>query len=44
MITGGAGFYRELWRAVRRFDSVAGFEQRLDRAGFVDLRTQTVPG
>lgn len=44
MVTGDAGFYRDLWRAAGRFDSIDGFERRLGRAGFVDLRTQTVPG
>ena len=44
LVTGDAGFYRQRWRAGRQFDSIEGFERRLDRAGFVDLRTQTVAG
>jgi ubiquinone/menaquinone biosynthesis C-methylase UbiE len=43
-ITGNADIYKYLWRSVRRFDGVAAFERRLERAGFVDLRTQTMPG
>jgi len=44
VVTGHSELYRYLWRSVRRFDGAAGFERRLGRAGFVDLRTQTVPG
>ncbi|HWN35613.1 MAG TPA: class I SAM-dependent methyltransferase [Pseudonocardia sp.] len=44
VVTGHTELYRYLWRSVRRFDGAAAFERRLGRAGFVDLRTQTVPG
>lgn len=44
VVTGHAELYRYLWRSVRRFDGAAAFERRLGRAGFADLRTQTVPG
>lgn len=43
-ITGNPDIYKYLWRSVRRFDGVAAFERRLARAGFVDPRTQTMPG
>ncbi|WP_028923635.1 class I SAM-dependent methyltransferase [Pseudonocardia acaciae] len=43
-ITGDADIYKYLWRSVRRFDGAAAFEHRLAAAGFVDLRTQTMPG
>jgi len=36
--------YRYLWRSVRAFDSVSTFSDRLQRAGFVDVEVQTVPG
>jgi len=44
VVTGHTELYRYLWRSVRRFDGAAAFERRLGRAGFADLRTQTVPG
>lgn len=43
-ITGNTDIYKYLWRSVRRFDGAAAFERRLARAGFVDPRTQTMPG
>jgi ubiquinone/menaquinone biosynthesis C-methylase UbiE len=43
-VTRQTGLYRYLWRSVRGFDGAAAFERRLGRAGFADLRTQTVPG
>jgi ubiquinone/menaquinone biosynthesis C-methylase UbiE len=36
--------YRYLWRSVLAFDSVAEFEDRLRRAGFVDVRTEPMDG
>lgn len=44
VVTGSSDLYTYLWRSVRDFDGVAAFERRLAAAGFVDLRTQTVPG
>jgi ubiquinone/menaquinone biosynthesis C-methylase UbiE len=36
--------YRYLWRSVLDFDSVSQFEQRLQRAGFVNIRTKPMDG
>ncbi|MGD9619710.1 MAG: class I SAM-dependent methyltransferase [Mycolicibacterium sp.] len=36
--------YRYLRRSVNQFDGAAGFRGRLQRNGFVDVRTATVPG
>lgn len=44
MVTGTGELYRYLWRSVWGFSGASGFERRLGAAGFVDLRTQTVPG
>jgi ubiquinone/menaquinone biosynthesis C-methylase UbiE len=43
-MTGHFEQYRRLWREVRGFDAVIGFERRLARTGFVDVRSQTMPG
>jgi ubiquinone/menaquinone biosynthesis C-methylase UbiE len=43
-MTGHPEPYGQLWRQVRAFDDVVGFERRLARAGFVDVRSQTMPG
>jgi ubiquinone/menaquinone biosynthesis C-methylase UbiE len=42
--TGSGDLYRYLWRSVLEFDGLAALVQRLERAGFADVRTQTVPG
>ena len=42
--TGRADLYRYLWRSVLRFDGVRTLAERLRRAGFVDVRTQTMTG
>ena len=44
LVTGSSDLYTYLWRSVRRFEGAVAFERRLGRIGFVDLRTQTVPG
>ncbi|WP_028936814.1 class I SAM-dependent methyltransferase [Pseudonocardia spinosispora] len=44
LVTGSAALYRYLWRSVLRFDGAEEFERRLGAAGFVDQRTQTMPG
>jgi ubiquinone/menaquinone biosynthesis C-methylase UbiE len=36
--------YRYLWRSVLEFDGIGQLSDRLARAGFEDIRTQTVPG
>lgn len=36
--------YHYLWRSVLAFDSVAQVEQRLRNAGFVEVRTDSMPG
>jgi ubiquinone/menaquinone biosynthesis C-methylase UbiE len=36
--------YRYLWRSVLEFDGVHGFEARVARAGFVDVRTEAHTG
>jgi ubiquinone/menaquinone biosynthesis C-methylase UbiE len=36
--------YRYLWRSVLDMDSTAALEQRLQKAGFVDVETRPVPG
>jgi ubiquinone/menaquinone biosynthesis C-methylase UbiE len=43
-VTRDAGLYRYLWDSVRRFDGAREFERRMERAGFTDLRTHTMPG
>ena len=40
----GSDIYRYLRRSVLEFDGIAGFEQRLSRAGFVDARTEPMDG
>lgn len=42
--TGSAALYRYLWRSVQRFDGRAAFVERVRRAGFVEVRSETVPG
>lgn len=44
LLTGDAGLYRHLWHSVLAFDSAARFQERLARAGFVDVRSATMPG
>jgi len=44
-IRAGSGeLYRYLWRSVLEFDGVGELSGRLTRAGFQDIRVQTVPG
>lgn len=42
--SGDAGLYRYLRTSVNRFDGAAEFRDRLQRNGFVDVRSMTVPG
>lgn len=42
--TGSSDLYRYLWRSVREFGGAAEFRERMGRAGFVDVRSQTMPG
>ena len=42
--TGSTDLYRYLWRSVLAFDGVRALTERLGRAGFDDVRVQTVPG
>ncbi len=42
--TGDATLYRHLRRSVLEFDGIGSLAQRLTDAGFVDVRTATVPG
>lgn len=42
--TGDAGLYRYLRRSVNEFDGAAQFRDRLQRNGFVDVRSLTMPG
>ncbi len=42
--TGSSDLYRYLWRSVLRFDGVQTLTERMRRAGFDDVRVQTVPG
>ncbi|MGI9063826.1 MAG: class I SAM-dependent methyltransferase [Pseudonocardiaceae bacterium] len=42
--TGSAALYRYLWRSVQRFDGRAAFVERMRRAGFTDVHSETVPG
>lgn len=44
VVTRDAGLYRYLWDSVRKFDGARAFEARLQRAGFADPRTHTMPG
>lgn len=44
LVTRDPGLYRYLWDSVRGFDGARAFEARMGRAGFTDLRTQTMPG
>jgi hypothetical protein len=41
---GSGELYRYLWRSVLEFDGVGELRERLNRAGFDDVRVQTVPG
>jgi ubiquinone/menaquinone biosynthesis C-methylase UbiE len=42
--SGSGALYRYLWRSVRRFDGVEEFQRRMERAGFTDVRAQTMTG
>jgi len=42
--TGSGELYRYLWRSVKDFDGAQEFRDRMGRAGFVDVRSQTMPG
>ncbi|MFC5993982.1 class I SAM-dependent methyltransferase [Pseudonocardia hispaniensis] len=42
--SGSTELYRYLWRSVREFDGVGAFTDRMARAGFTDIRTQTMTG
>ncbi|KGI69705.1 class I SAM-dependent methyltransferase [Mycolicibacterium rufum] len=42
--SGDAGLYRYLRTSVNRFDGATEFRDRLQRNGFVDVRSMTVPG
>ncbi len=42
--TGNATLYRHLRRSVLEFDGIGSLARRLTDAGFVDVRTATVPG
>jgi ubiquinone/menaquinone biosynthesis C-methylase UbiE len=42
--SGDAGLYRYLRRSVNEFDGAAAFRDRLQRNGFVDVRSVTMPG
>lgn len=42
--TGHASLYRYLWRSVQRFDGAVAFRDRLRRAGFAEVRSETVAG
>lgn len=44
LVRGNPGLYRYLWRSVVDVDSTAVLEERLRRAGFVDVSTSTVGG
>ena len=44
MRTGSAALYRYLWRSVQRFDGAVAFQNRMRRAGFEEVRGETVPG
>lgn len=44
VVTGDDGLFRYLRDSVLAFDSVDGFEQRLQRAGFTDVRTMPAGG
>jgi ubiquinone/menaquinone biosynthesis C-methylase UbiE len=42
--SGDAGLYRYLRRSVNEFDGARAFRDRLQRNGFTNVRSQTVPG
>ncbi len=42
--TGSSELYRYLWRSVKEFDGAQAFQERMRRAGFADVRSQTMPG
>jgi ubiquinone/menaquinone biosynthesis C-methylase UbiE len=44
LLSGDAALYRYLCRSVEGFDGAAGFRQRLRRAGFTGVHSETVPG
>jgi ubiquinone/menaquinone biosynthesis C-methylase UbiE len=41
---GSGELYRYLWRSVLDFDGLTALRERMARAGFEDVRVQTVPG
>ena len=43
-LTGSGELFRYLRRSVNEFDSLSQFEQRLRRAGFEDVRLESMPG
>ncbi|MFC9250807.1 class I SAM-dependent methyltransferase [Amycolatopsis thailandensis] len=44
VVTGDATLYRHLRRSVLEFDGIGALGRRLADAGFIDIRTETVPG
>jgi ubiquinone/menaquinone biosynthesis C-methylase UbiE len=44
LLTGDAGLYRYLWRSALEFDDPGTFADRLRRAGFADVRAETMTG
>ena len=42
--TGDASLYRYLRKSVNQFDGAAGFQDRLRRNGFTNVRRETMPG
>lgn len=44
LLTGDAGLYRYLWRSALDFDDPLAFADRLRRAGFADVRAETMTG
>jgi ubiquinone/menaquinone biosynthesis C-methylase UbiE len=44
LVTGDASLYRYLWRSVRAFDGVTRFRERLLRAGFTAVYSETMTG
>jgi ubiquinone/menaquinone biosynthesis C-methylase UbiE len=44
LLTGDTGLYRYLWRSALDFDGPRAFTDRLRRAGFTDVRAETMTG
>ncbi|MGN6607132.1 MAG: class I SAM-dependent methyltransferase [Jatrophihabitans sp.] len=42
VLTRRTALYRYLWRSVLQFDTLAAFTDRLERAGFIDVRVEDV--